>query len=66
LFFRRQLEEVNVLAINKVELVSEEQLQELEALLKEVEPEAEIVRMSAKNGNGVETLEKMLEAKLNG
>jgi G3E family GTPase len=66
LFFRRQLEEVNVLAINKVELVSEEQLEELEGLLKEVEPDAQIVRMSARNGNGVDALEKMLEARLNG
>ncbi|MEI6795332.1 MAG: GTP-binding protein [Methanomassiliicoccales archaeon] len=65
LFFRRQLEEVNVLAVNKVELVSEAQLQELEALLQTVEPKAEIVRMSARNGTGVDELEKLLEARLN-
>jgi G3E family GTPase len=66
LFFRRQLEEVNVLAINKIELVTEEQLVELEAMLQEVEPDAQIVRMSARNGTGVDRLESMLEAKLNG
>lgn len=64
LFFRRQLEEVNVLAVNKVELVSEGQLQELEALLQTVEPKAEIVRMSARAGTGVDKLEKLLEARL--
>jgi len=30
-----------------------------------VEPKAEIVRMSARNGTGVDELEKLLEARLN-
>jgi G3E family GTPase len=64
LFFRRQLEQVHVLAINKVELVNEEQLLDLESMLREVEPKAEIVRMSARNGDGVDRLEQLLEARL--
>lgn len=59
-FFSRQIAGVDVVAINKVDLMTKERLAEVEALVKELEPEAKIVRISAKKGTGVRELMREL------
>ncbi len=52
-FFSRQISDVDVIAINKVELVSQEKIKEIEAMIKELNPKAPLVHISAKEGKGV-------------
>ena len=59
-FFSRQIAGVDVVAVNKVDLITKEKLAEVEALVKELEPGAKIVRISAKKGTGVRELMREL------
>jgi G3E family GTPase len=55
-FFSRQIAGADVIAINKVDLVSAEKLEEIEAMVRELNPEPSIARISAKGGEGVDEL----------
>jgi len=55
-----QIKEGDILAINKVDLVSKEELQKIEALLRSLNGEGEIIPVSAKTGYNIDTLLKML------
>ena len=55
-FFSRQISGANAVAINKVDLIDNGKLAEVEGLVKELEPEARIFHISAKKGKGVEEL----------
>ncbi|MEM0448365.1 MAG: GTP-binding protein [Methanomassiliicoccales archaeon] len=59
-FFARQISGVDVVAVNKIDLVSEERLKQIEALVRELAPEAKIARISARKGQGVNELMKAL------
>lgn len=59
-FFARQIAGVDVVAINKVDLVPLEKLVEVEGLVRELEPGARMVRISAKQGTGVRELMNLL------
>jgi len=55
-----QVKDGDILAINKVDLASKDELSRIEALLRELNRDAEIVQISAKNGKNVERLLGML------
>lgn len=59
-FFGRQIAGVDVVAINKVDLVDDARLSEVDGLVHELVPEARVVHISAKNGEGVKDLMKFL------
>ncbi len=52
--YLKQLEEADLLVINKTDLLSSEKLRSLEAVLKERFPKARVLRMSARSGEGLE------------
>jgi len=60
-FFGRQIAGVNAVAINKIDLVDEARLIEVDGLIRELEPGVRIVHISAKNGDGVKDLMSILE-----
>jgi G3E family GTPase len=66
LFFRRQIEDVDLVAVNKMELVSAEQLMEVEELVGRLNPKATVLKMSAKEDRGVEEIEVRLEERMGG
>ncbi len=66
LFFRRQIEDVDLVAVNKMELVSPEQLAEVEELVGRLNPKAIVLRMSAKEDRGVEAIEVRLVDRMGG
>lgn len=66
LFFRRQIEDVDLVAVNKMELVSSEQLVEVEELVGRLNPKATVLRMSAKEDRGVEEIEVRLVDRMGG
>ncbi len=66
LFFRRQIEDVDLVAVNKMELVSPEQLAEVEELVGRLNPKATVLRMSAKEDRGVEAIEVRLVDRMGG
>lgn len=55
-FFSRQISGVDVVAINKVDLVDEARLKEVESLIYELAPSSRIVHISAKSGDGFKEL----------
>jgi len=55
-FFSRQIAGVDVIAINKVDLVPEEKIKEIEDLIRELNPGSRIAHISAKEGEGVREL----------
>lgn len=59
--FRKQLEEADVIALNRMDTLTDNQAHELEQLLAERHPEAPVVRTSAKTGQGFGTLAELLE-----
>jgi len=60
--YSKQLEEADILVINKCDLLSGEELAQLEAVLKERYPEKSIMRITARTGEGVEAwLDVLLE-----
>jgi G3E family GTPase len=66
LFFRRQIEDVDLVAVNKMELVSPEQLLEVEELVGRLNPKATVLKMSAKEDRGVEDIEVRLVDRMGG
>ena len=66
LFFRRQIEDVDLVAVNKMELVTSEQLVEVEELVGRLNPKATVLRMSAKEDRGVEEIEVRLVDRMGG
>jgi G3E family GTPase len=60
------LEIADLVAINKCDLVSVEQLEALEARMREVNPTVDLVRVSALEGMQMETLIKMITARAPG
>jgi G3E family GTPase len=55
-----QVKDGDILAINKVDLASKDELQRIKALLMELNKDAEIVEISAKTGQNVDKLLEML------
>jgi G3E family GTPase len=55
-FFSRQIDGVDIVAINKVDLVDERRLEKIESLIRELNPDAKIAYISAKEGTGVKEL----------
>jgi len=53
--YRKQLEEADLIIINKCDLVSAEQLANLRSALQENFPKAELLEVSARQGTGLET-----------
>ncbi len=59
--FRKQLEEADFIIINRIDELSPEEVDELEALLRTEFPEQPILRVSARTGEGFEALTEMLD-----
>lgn len=55
-FFSRQISDVDVIAMNKVDLVPPGRIEEIEAAIRELNPIPPLVRISAKDGRGVKEL----------
>ncbi len=51
-FFSRQIAGVDAIAINKVDLVTADQLREIEGMVRDLNPKPPIVHLSAKTGQG--------------
>ena len=62
LFVSRQIAGADIVAVNKIDAVDEDTIKETEKIVKKVNREAQIVFISAKNGDGVDNLIKLLEA----
>ncbi|MEM1985091.1 MAG: GTP-binding protein [Candidatus Korarchaeum sp.] len=56
----RQLKEADVIAINKVDLVDEDSIRWCEGKLKEINPEALLIRLSTVRGDGLPELMKLI------
>lgn len=61
LFVSRQIAGADIVAVNKIDAVDENTIKETEKIVKKVNREAQIVFISAKNGDGVDSLVKILE-----
>jgi len=61
LFVSRQIAGADIVAVNKMDLVSEDVAKNVAKILEEMSPQSEIVYISAKNGDGVAPLVKLLE-----
>ena len=59
-FFLRQVEHADMLAINKVDVMDRNRLDEIESTMKDLCPGVRTVRISAKTGEGVQELIGML------
>ena len=59
--FRKQLEEADFIIINRIDELSPDEVDELEALLRVEFPEQPILRVSARTGEGFEALTEMLD-----
>ncbi|WP_166820686.1 GTP-binding protein [Thalassoroseus pseudoceratinae] len=59
--FRKQLEEADLLLINRVDELSPEDVDHLESLLKTEQPDVPILRISARNGDGFDELVQHLD-----
>ncbi len=55
-FFGRQISGVDIIAINKVDLVPPARIKEIEVVIRELNPKPPIVHISAKEGKGVRKL----------
>ena len=59
--FRKQLEEADFLILNRIDELSGEQVDDLEALLQQAAPGVPIIRLSARTGMGLDALLEMLD-----
>ena len=59
--FKKQLEEADLIVINRIDELSAAEADELAALLQSQYPGTPVLRMSAKTGNGFEALVEMLD-----
>src|SRR5947209_97141 len=59
--FRKQLEEADAIAINRIDEMTPAALEELAALLAENYPGTPLLRVSAKTGQGFEALTELLD-----
>jgi G3E family GTPase len=66
LFFRRQIEDVDLVAVNKIELVGPGELNDVEELVSRLNPKAIIITMSAKEDRGVDQVESRLLLRMEG
>lgn len=55
-FVKRQMINANIIAINKIDLLEDEKIRYFERLLNNINPNAKILRISAKNGYGINEL----------
>jgi G3E family GTPase len=55
-----QVKDADILAINKVDVANKEELPKIEALLRELNKEAEIIQISAKNGHNLDKLLRII------
>lgn len=63
--FQKQLEEADIIALNKVDMLTSEEIKEMNNFLKETFPDTEIVNISAKNGINIEAwIEKIFNISL--
>lgn len=63
--YTKQLEEADVIVVNKTDLLAGEELGELDRALNEQFPNAEIIHVSARTGEGLEAwFEQVLEAEI--
>jgi G3E family GTPase len=60
-FFLRQIDGVDIIVLNKTDLVNEERLSEVEGALHELAHKTPILKISAKTGDGVEDFLSWLE-----
>jgi G3E family GTPase len=64
--YLKQLEEAELIIINKIDLVDDRQLEELQGILEQRFPHAEISTMSARNEDGVDAwFQTMLKGEMN-
>ena len=61
--YEKQVEEADLLVINKCDLVTPSQLQELQSALQARFPQADILRMEARHGVGIETWWQLLQSR---
>jgi G3E family GTPase len=59
--FRKQLEEADAILINRIDQLTSEEADELTTLVKEVNGDVPILRISAKTGQGFDALEQLLD-----
>lgn len=59
-FIKRQLINANIIAINKIDVINEDKIKYYEELLRAINPNAIIFKISAKNGIGLELLADMV------
>jgi G3E family GTPase len=59
--FRKQLEEADAVAVNRIDELSAEELSELAGVVAEQYPGTPVLRMSAKTGQGFEALTELLD-----
>jgi len=59
--FRKQLEEADAIVLNRVDELAPQQIEELSSLVSRQYPEVPLVRISARTGQGFETLVELLE-----
>ncbi len=59
--FRKQLEEADFIALNHIDRLAQEQIQELAGLLNEAHPDVPVIRMSARAGTGFDDLVEMFD-----
>lgn len=59
--FEKQLEEADVLAINRIDQLSAEQLDALDGLVRSAAPDKRIIHLSAKTGQGLDQLLSVLQ-----
>jgi G3E family GTPase len=60
-FFLRQVEHADVLALNKVDVMDRDRLDDVERTMEDLCPGVRMVRISAKTGEGVEALIRSLD-----
>jgi Ni2+-binding GTPase involved in maturation of urease and hydrogenase len=58
--FRKQLEEADAILLNRIDELTSEETEELAALVKEVNGDVPILRISARTGQGFDALEEFL------